>query len=212
MIAEEVVSWTSALLACTLLATVLYALWRAAGRRAGRLFGRRARWLGIPWFYLITTALFLGTCWAGWIDLPVPLPPSLQPWIFGLGGLIHFPGMLLALWARLALGRNYLTSMSLAVRLFEDHRLVITGPYGMVRHPMYLGLMLAALGTLLLYWTWTALCLAALAPVLITRARIEERVLAMEFQEEWWSYCQRVPMLIPRLLPGRGLSAPQEQL
>ncbi len=86
----------------------------------------------------------------------------------------------------------------------------MTGPFAIVRHPMYLGLILAALGSVPMYFTWTTLFFALYAPVLLVRAQIEERVLAAEFREAWWAYCARVPMLIPKVVLRRT-SAPQQE-
>ncbi len=204
MIVEEVIQWLADALAYAALAMILYGLWRGTQQRAGRMMGPRARWLGIPWFYLITTAIFLGVCYAGWRPLPVRLEAAAQEWLFAVGALLYFPGMLLVMWGRLELGRNYFASTSLGVQLFENHQLVVTGPYAIVRHPMYLGLILSALGSVPMYFTWTTLFFAAVAPMVLMRARLEERVLGLEFGEVWIAYCERVPMLIPRiLLPKR---------
>ncbi len=208
MIVEEVIQWLADALAYVTLAIILYGIWRGTQRRAGRMMGSRARWLGIPWFYLITTVLFIALCYVGWRALPVRLEGVLQGWLFAIGAVLYFPGMLLVLWGRLELGHNYLASGALGVRLFENHQLVVTGPYAIVRHPMYLGLMLAALGSVPMYFTWTTLFFAAFAPMLLVRAHLEERVLGLEFGEAWIVYCERVPMLIPRiLLPKRSARA-----
>jgi len=67
-----------------------------------------------------------------------------------------------------------------------------------VRHPMYAGLIAAAVGSLLLYLTWTALAFAIFAPFVMLRARREELVLSAEFGEAWQDYCRRVPAFLPR--------------
>ena len=68
-----------------------------------------------------------------------------------------------------------------------------------MRHPMYLAVMIAALGSLLLYRTWAALAFAVLMLGLVVRARREERVLAQEFGQEWQEYAARVPAWLPRM-------------
>ncbi len=208
MIVEEVIQWLADALAYGTLGLMLYGIWRGTRRRPGRISVPGARWLAIPWFYLVTTLLFLGLCYAGWHPLPFPLHGTVQAWFFALGSLLYFPGLLLALWGRLELGHNYFASSALATRLFEDHQLIMTGPYAIVRHPIYLGLTLAAIGSVPMYFTWTTLCFALFAPFLLLRVQIEERVLAAEFREAWWAYCERVPMLIPSFL---GRKAPMQR-
>jgi protein-S-isoprenylcysteine O-methyltransferase Ste14 len=195
----EILRQLAAVLASATLAVILFGVWRGSHRRAGRLSGPRARWLAVPWFYLATTLLFCGIGYAMWNPLPFAPDPSVQTWVCAIGSVLYFPGMALALWGRVALGRNYFAASVLGVRLFEDHQLVTTGPFSIVRHPMYLGLMTAALGSMLIYLTWTTVFFAVLAPFLLLRARVEERILAIEFGEVWDQYTRRVPMLIPRL-------------
>lgn len=77
--------------------------------------------------------------------------------------------------------------------------LVTGGPYALVRHPMYSGLVLAGLGSLLLYATWTSLFFALFAPAVLLRARHEEAALQAEFGAAWQAYCRRVPAFFPRL-------------
>jgi protein-S-isoprenylcysteine O-methyltransferase Ste14 len=197
VIAAEILRGLAGIMAYATLAVILFGVWRGSRRGAGRMSGPRARWLAVPWFYLATTALFFGIGYALWKPLPLPADADMRTWMCAIGSVFYIPGMALVLWGRLALGRNYFVSSILGVRLFEDHQLVTTGPFGVVRHPMYLGLMTAALGSLLMYLTWTAACFAILAPLLLLRARVEERILAVEFGEAWHEYCGRVPMLIP---------------
>jgi protein-S-isoprenylcysteine O-methyltransferase Ste14 len=64
---------------------------------------------------------------------------------------------------------------------------------------MYTGLFFAALGSLLIYPTWTTLLFASFAPLISVRARNEEAALAVEFGEQWREYCRRVPAFLPRL-------------
>ena len=107
--------------------------------------------------------------------------------------------MALVLWGRLALGRDYFVSTGLGAQLFAGQRLVTGGPYAIVRHPMYAGLTLAALGSLLIYATWTTLLFAIFAPLVFVRARREEQALRAEFGQQWEEYCRRVPAFLPRL-------------
>jgi protein-S-isoprenylcysteine O-methyltransferase Ste14 len=65
---------------------------------------------------------------------------------------------------------------------------------------MYLGVLAAALGGLLIYQTWTALFVIATFLSLLLRARHEEQALAAEFGEQWKEYCRLVPGWMPRFL------------
>ena len=193
------IRWLGGLLACSTLGVVIYGIWRGTQRQPGRTTGRTGAWLRSPLFYLITSTLFFGLCFLGWKPLPLQVSPTSHAWVLAVGSLLYFSGMLLVLWARLALGKNYFASTGLGVQLFADHQLVTGGPFAILRHPMYAGIILAAFGSLLLYATWTTLFLACFAPLIRVRAKREEAALTVEFGEQWQAYCKRVPMWIPRL-------------
>jgi protein-S-isoprenylcysteine O-methyltransferase Ste14 len=123
------------------------------------------------------------------------------------GASLLLGGLSLYLWGLLTLGRMFGPSSGFGVRLHAAHRLVTTGPFGLIRHPMYLAVMTAAVGSLALYRTWATLCFAVTMLGLVLRARREERVLAEEFGAEWADYASRVPRWFPRFsarLPGGG--------
>ena len=195
---DRIVRGVGGLLAYATLAMLLYGIWRGTQRRAGRTTGRTGAWLRSPWFYLITSAIFFGVCYLGWKPLPLSVSQSTRVWMLVLGSLLYFPGMLLVLWARITLGKNYFPSTGLGVQLFASHQLITSGPFALLRHPMYAGIILAAFGSLLIYMTWTTLLLACFAPLITVRAHREEAALAMEFGEQWQTYCQRVPRWFPR--------------
>ncbi|MCU0485373.1 MAG: isoprenylcysteine carboxylmethyltransferase family protein [Anaerolineales bacterium] len=198
---ESLVRWSGGLLAYTTLGAVFYGIWRGTQRQAGRITGQMGGYLRSPWFYLVTSAIFFGISFLGWVPLPLSIPPPAHAWMLLLGALLYFPGIGLALWGRLALGKNYFVSTGFSAQLFTGHRLITGGPFAFVRHPMYAGLILAALGSLMIYHTWTTLLFACFAPALFFRARREETALAAEFGVQWQKYCQRVPAFLPR--PGK---------
>jgi protein-S-isoprenylcysteine O-methyltransferase Ste14 len=72
------------------------------------------------------------------------LPPTLVTGI--LGDFLVLVGLFVAIWARVTLGGNW----SARVTLKEDHELIERGPYRVVRHPIYSGLLLMILGTAVL--------------------------------------------------------------
>jgi len=195
---DRIVRVAGGLLAYTTLAVLFYGIWRGIKRQEGRTTGHTGVWLRSPWFYLITSALFFGVCYFGWETLPLTVSQSTRLWMLALGSLLYFPGMSLVLWARFTLGDNYFPSTGLGVQLFAGHQLVTNGPFAILRHPMYAGLILAAPGSLLIYMTWTTLFLACFAPLITIRAYREEIALAAEFGVQWQAYCRRVPKWIPR--------------
>jgi protein-S-isoprenylcysteine O-methyltransferase Ste14 len=79
---------------------------------------------------------------------------------------------------------------------------VTTGPYRLVRHPIYLGLTLLATGDALAFSSWPALgvVLSGIVPTLAWRARAEERLLSRAFGEGYEAYRRRTRMIIPYLL------------
>ena len=196
---ESIIRWLGGLLAYTVLGIVLYGVWRGTRRQTGRTTGLAGSWLRSAWFYLVSSVLFFVIAYLGWIPLPWTVSQTARCWMFMLGSLLYFPGMCFILWGRLMLGKNYFVSKGFGAQLFKDHQLITIGPYAIVRHPMYAGLILAALGSVLLYFTWTTFYFACFAPLLLFRARREEQALAAEFGEKWTEYSRHVPAFIPRL-------------
>ena len=196
---ESIIQWLGGLFAYSTLALVLYGVWRGTQRKAGRTTGRTGHFLRSFWFYLVSAGLFFCIAYFGWKPLPWVLSPSARFWMVIVGALLYFPGMAFTLWGRLALGKNYFVSTGFGAQLFEDHQLITSGPFAIVRHPMYVGLILAAMGAVAIYMTWTTLYFALFAPLTLVRAKREEHALAEEFGEQWRDYCKRVPAFIPYL-------------
>ncbi len=119
---------------------------------------------------------------------------------YTLAGLT-FAGILFAWWARIHLGRLW----SGSVTRKEGHRVVDTGPYALVRHPIYTGLIAATLATAAAKATLPALAgLLLITLGLWLKARVEERFLAAELgPDDYAAYRRRVPMLVP-FLPAGG--------
>ena len=105
-------------------------------------------------------------------------------------------GLVFAWWARLHLGRLW----SGSVTQKEGHRIVDTGPYAIVRHPIYTGLLLSAFTTAAIEATWFAFAGAALMTLgFFLKARLEERFLRGDLGVAYDEYRRRVRMLIPFL-------------
>jgi protein-S-isoprenylcysteine O-methyltransferase Ste14 len=91
-------------------------------------------------------------------------------------------------------------SWRLLARIEAGHQLCTTGPFRIVRHPIYLSLDLLAVGTVI--WVPGLLVLAGAALVVLggdLRARAEERLLAIVFGDEYRAYQRRVPRTVPGL-------------
>ncbi len=113
---------------------------------------------------------------------------------YALAGLT-LAGLLLTWWARIYLGPLWSSSITRK----EGHRVVDTGPYALVRHPIYTGLIAAVAASALAQATWASLLGAALVACgLWLKARIEERFLTAELgADAYGAYRRRVPMLLP---------------
>jgi protein-S-isoprenylcysteine O-methyltransferase Ste14 len=176
---------------------VLVAVWLfgyAAGRGGPPMPRARAHLaLQIPASCLLVVcfALLLNAHAPG-LRVPVTPPNAL----FGtIGVVLVLSGVGFAIWARLVLGHNW-SGMLMTVR--EGQHLVQSGPYAIVRHPIYTGLFAAILGTALTIGTlasWLAVA-AGLAGILI-RVEVEERLMAAEFGAAHAAYRTRTRKLIP---------------
>jgi protein-S-isoprenylcysteine O-methyltransferase Ste14 len=115
---------------------------------------------------------------------------------FLIGLALVAAGLGFSVAARIWLGRNW----SGTVTLKEDHELIRSGPYAVVRHPIYTGMLAALLGTSIAVGTWRALIgLAVMFIGLFIKIRIEERFMAEQFGEAYARYRTEVPALIPFL-------------
>ncbi len=118
-------------------------------------------------------------------------PPRIVAWSL-LGPVVL--GFLFAWWARIHLG----TLWSAHITRKSDHRVVDTGPYALVRHPIYSGLMLAAFSTAAMQGVLSALLGAAIFALSFwLKARLEEQFLRQELGPDYDAYARRVGMLVP---------------
>ncbi|HXY89159.1 MAG TPA: isoprenylcysteine carboxylmethyltransferase family protein [Xanthobacteraceae bacterium] len=116
--------------------------------------------------------------------------------VLGMIGLaLDLAGVAFAIWARLTLGSNW-SGMVMTTK--EGHELVQTGPYAIVRHPIYAGFLLAMLGTALTIGT-TASYLGFVASLVafMIRVMIEDRLMRDHFGKAHEAYQQRTKRLIP---------------
>ena len=111
----------------------------------------------------------------------------------GLGLFLFALGLGFAIWARAHIGRNWGTPMSVK----DEPELVTSGPYHLVRHPIYSGVLLAGVGTAMaLSWLW--LIAVGLAGVyFVYSATVEERNLTEQFPDTYPVYRHSTKMLVP---------------
>ncbi|HSJ15002.1 MAG TPA: isoprenylcysteine carboxylmethyltransferase family protein [Longimicrobiales bacterium] len=116
------------------------------------------------------------------------------------GAILALTGALLVAWSKRTLGRLF--SPQLGVQ--RGHRLITSGPFAIVRHPIYLGVIDYIFGSALVFHDAALLALAGLYAVFFTlQLRLEEAIFRRHFGAEWEAYRARVPALLPRLRPGR---------
>lgn len=135
----------------------------------------------------------------GWLPLPAP---GLLGW---LGVALSAAGLALRVAAMQQLGARF----SPLVALQQQHTLETTGWYAHVRHPGYLGALMACLGTTIAFGSAVAIPLAlAMAWFQTARIRREEALLAGHFGAEWQAYVARTGALFPRFGGGSGSARP----
>jgi protein-S-isoprenylcysteine O-methyltransferase Ste14 len=102
-------------------------------------------------------------------------------------------GVGLAIWARVHLGRNWGMPMSRK----KNPELVMTGPYAYVRHPIYSGILLAMVGSMIATTIVWLLPLVLFGALFLYSARREEAVMISLFPEKYPAYMKRSKMLVP---------------
>lgn len=119
-----------------------------------------------------------------------------DPWRAGFGLLLFALGLGFAIWARIHIGNNWGTPMTQKYH----PELVTSGPYHLVRHPIYSGILVAGTGTAVaLNWLWMiAVALAAI--YFIYSASVEEHYMTSQFPESYPKYKGSTKMLLPFIL------------
>ena len=145
----------------------------------------------LPAVGVLAVTLGLGT-WlerqTGWRAFDAPAAGAVGMVLVWLGAVLHVQ-------ARRVLGERWRPAVAPAA----PRRLLRTGPYAVVRHPLYAALALMAVGTVLAHPSLAVLAGAGgLAAGLAVKIRLEERALRRTFGARWDVYARRVPALLPR--------------
>ena len=176
---------------------IFFTIWLLAAVSTKRTVYRESRAQRLRyWMLLVTAWLLLGYGRA----LPYPVNARIIPRTTAIAYAAAFvcvAGLAFALWARMTLGRNW----SGVVTLKKGHELVEGGPYGVVRHPIYTGMLTMFFATALIQ-SHVAGCLGVLlmfASFWIKLGR-EETLMLQQFPVRYAAYQQRVKRIIPFVL------------
>lgn len=156
--------------------------------------------LGIAVQGLAFALSWMGPWWMFVSSRPVP---TMHPALALVAVLVALGGAFLVISSVRTLGKQW----SLTARITEGHQLVTSGPYSLVRNPIYTGMWGLQLGTCMAFSAWWAgYKIVAITAVIyymgtVIRVRREERLLRAEFGTDFEQYARRVPAIIP--LPGR---------
>lgn len=148
-------------------------------------------------FLLVLGVLFVGLfvwlinpAWMSWAALPLP------EWLRWVGAGVVVIALALLIWAHQTLSASF--SGNLEIR--EQHKLITTGPYQWIRHPIYTAIMLWALGLALITANWFVACLPiAFAVFFWLRVPLEEKMMLEGFGNEYGEYLKRTARFLPGL-------------
>ncbi len=161
---------------------------KAIFREEGLLVGILASLWGVA---ILLPLLQIFTRWLSPADFTLPA------WI-GWVGVVTFVFALWLLWRSHAdLGRNW----RVTTEITEGHKLVTTGVFRYIRHPMYSAHLLWGIAQALLIHNWIAglASLIVMLPMYLLRVRREEKMMLDEFGEDYRKYMKQTSRLIPRL-------------
>jgi protein-S-isoprenylcysteine O-methyltransferase Ste14 len=133
-----------------------------------------------------------------WLFIPTADQPRLPLWVCAVAVLLGMAGALLVIKSVRTLGREW----SLTARVIQGHRLVTSGPYAIVRNPIYTGMWGLQLATAiafssLLWWGLLPIATAIYYAGTLIRVRGEEKLLRQEFGGEFEEYARCVPAIVP---------------
>lgn len=121
------------------------------------------------------------------------LIPGAGLWLVWSGVALTLVGILFAIWARVHLGRNWSGVPSIK----QDHELVTSGPYRLVRHPIYTGMITALLGTAFVDGLPWLAAFVIFGVIFIMRIPVEERFMVQLFPDQYPEYKKHTKALVP---------------
>jgi protein-S-isoprenylcysteine O-methyltransferase Ste14 len=118
-------------------------------------------------------------------------------WPFWLGASVTIAGLLFAVWAREHLGRNWSSSVTIK----QGHELITSGPYAVVRHPIYTGILTGFLGMAIAISQVRGFIVFALFLLAFwIKLRREEQWMRSQFGEVYVTYAHQTAALVPYVL------------
>jgi len=170
-----------------------------AGVRRGRVLDQFKRQAFKADVFFLVPAFFLfcgGMALLGWDVIRREAETGIGPVVNISGFILVGVGLVFVLAAPITLRRNY--SSTLVIR--KDHKLITSGLYRVVRHPIYFGAILVALGLPIGTASWVALPpMMLLIPLVVYRMGVEERLLLEEFPEKYRAYMTKTKRIVPFL-------------
>ena len=187
---EEARHWTRGLW------VVLVAVWALGAFMTRQTARQQTRGSRISQMGIVLLGMWLLFGWdtgIAWID-GAAFPVTKNVAIAGVATTLA--GVTFAIWARVTLGANW----SGVITIKEGHTLVRCGPYSIVRHPIYTGILTAVAGTALTHGSVRAiLALPVVTFGFWLKTLTEERFMAAEFGDEYKRYQREVRALLPFL-------------
>jgi protein-S-isoprenylcysteine O-methyltransferase Ste14 len=175
---------------------VVWAVWAVGTKQS---LDRRQPWR--PWavrvvLIVLILAILHDRVWRGDIG-HVSRNFTSRSWEAGaIGSVLVALGLGLAIWARAHIGRNW--GLPMSRKAYPE--LVTSGPYAVIRHPIYVGILLAALGSAVAVTIFWVLPLIVFGAYFVHSARREEALMRAQFPQTFAAYAKRTWMLVPFVL------------
>ncbi len=153
-----------------------------------------------PWFivrdyFLVPIAIICAILYTIYPDSSYWLNIDFPQWLNMLGLLVGIFSTALKIWSYRKLKGNW----SGGIALYENQKLITDGPYGLIRHPIYLSYFLLTISIFLAWESTTFLFIGIICLCLVVSLRtyVEEKALAIKFKTEHFNYRKKVGMFVP---------------
>lgn len=135
---------------------------------------------------------------AGLVQTSAHLPSGLNNTFFTFGHVAFWSGVILAIWARETLGKNWAHAAN--YQIIPHQSLIVHGPYRYIRHPIYAGMLAMFVGVELALSSWLIVLAIPFGWFARWQAMKEEQILLATFGQSYQNYQRRTGMFLPRLI------------